>query len=252
MANDGGLLKKIEHNQIIIAAHRPLDQTQLKNLKEYFKIGLTYASNALEGNTLTETETKAVVEEGLTIGGKPLKDHLEAIGHARAFEYIWQLAKSSELKERDIKKLHQICFQPRDNETAGKYRKVDVIISGSRHNEKIPKHQDVPEQMRRFAEDLGKMRAALRPVEYAAMTHRNFVYIHPFEDGNGRVARLLMNHALFRAGYPPVIISPFFKHEYLAALEESREDSKVFVGYIAERVLEAQGEYLRLLGLKHI
>jgi len=94
-------LKQISQNQERINQARPLDQTQAKNLKEYFKIGLTYSSNAIEGNTLTEAETKVVIEDGITIGGKPLKDHLEAIGHARAFDYIWELAKKTDISEED-------------------------------------------------------------------------------------------------------------------------------------------------------
>ncbi|BBB92056.1 MAG TPA: Fic family protein [Methylomusa anaerophila] len=242
-------LKKIDHNQISINQNRPLEQTQVKNLKNYFKIGLTYASNALEGNTLTESETKVVIEEGITIGGKPLKDHLEAIGHARAFDYLWELAKSADITENDIKELHKICFQPKDGAAAGQYRQVDVIITGSHHNDKLSRHEDVPAHMRDFAAQLPEKRARLHPVVYAATLHRDFIYIHPFEDGNGRTARLLMNHALLATGYPPVIISPAFKHEYIQALEKSHSNSQMFTHYIAEQVLQAQRDYIRLLHL---
>ena len=104
------LLCEIDAKQELINKQRPLEQTQIKNLKEYFKVGLTYASNALEGNTLTESETKVVLEDGVTIGGKPLKDHLDAIGHGRAFDWMWGLAKDVELSEEDVKKLHVLCF----------------------------------------------------------------------------------------------------------------------------------------------
>ena len=104
------LLREIDVKQELINKQSPLEQTQIKNLKEYFKVGLTFTSNALEGNTLTESETKVVLEDGVTIGGKPLKDHLDAIGHGRAFEWMWGLAKEVELSEEDVKKLHVLCF----------------------------------------------------------------------------------------------------------------------------------------------
>lgn len=242
-------LEKIDQKQKRINESRPLDQSKIKNLKNYFKIGLTYASNALEGNTLTESETKVVIEDGITIGGKSLKDHLDAIGHARAFDYLWELAKSTNITEQDIKELHKICFQPKDGATAGQYRQVDVIITGSQHNDKLSDYEKVPDHMQKFVLQLAEKRVHLHPVVYAATLHRDFIYIHPFEDGNGRTARLIMNHALLSTGYPPVIISPAFKHEYIQALEKSHSTSQVFVSYMAEQVLQAQRDYIRLLRL---
>ena len=211
---------------------------------------MTYSSNALEGNTLTESETKVVLENGVTISGKPLADHLDAIGHARAFDYLWTLAKTSDITEADILELHKLCFQPKDGNSAGQYRTVDVLISGSAHNDMLPRFQDVPAKMQKLIADLPSLNHHLHPVEYAAVLHRDFIQIHPFVDGNGRVARLLMNHALLRAGYPPVIISPYFKHEYIQALEQSWTDSQIFANYIAEQELQAQREYVKLLKLK--
>jgi Fic family protein len=242
-------LKQINQNQERINQARPLDQTRVKNLKEYFKIGLTYSSNAIEGNTLTEAETKVVIEDGITIGGKPLKDHLEAIGHARAFDYIWWLAQKIDITEADIKELHQICFQPKDGAAAGQYRQIEVVITGSQHNDKLPRYQEVPSCMQEFVKALPEKREKLHPVEYAATIHKDFIFIHPFEDGNGRTARLIMNHALLSRGYPPVIIPVAFKHEYNQALENSRTNYKAFSKYIAEQVLQAQHDYIRLLHL---
>lgn len=242
-------LKKIDEYQQRINQLRPLDQQQVKNLKEYFRIGLTYSSNAIEGNTLTESETKVIIEDGITIGGKPMADHLDAIGHARAFDYLWALAKTSDIMEEDVKELHKLCFQPKDGEKAGLYRTVDVLISGSAHNEELPSFHDVPSKMAAFIASLAQQRRDLHPVEYAAVLHLDFVRIHPFEDGNGRVARLLMNHALLRAGYPPVVISPRFKHEYIQALERSWTDKQIFTDYIIAQEQQAQRDYLRLLKL---
>lgn len=246
------ILKQINQNQERINQARPLDQTQVKNLKEYFKISLTYSSNAIEGNTLTEAETKVVIEDGITIGGKPLKDHLEAIGHARAFDYVWDLAKKTDITEEDIKELHKICFQPKDGAAAGQYRQVEVLITGSQYNDKLPRHQEVPTQMQELIKRLPEKREKLHPVDYAATLHRDFIFIHPFEDGNGRTARLIMNHALLSKGYPPVIIPVTFKHEYTQALENSRTNKQAFSKYISEQVLQTQRDYIRLLHLPQI
>ena len=249
MNNISQLLKQIDDKQHLINRNRPLDQQQVQNLKEYFKIGLTYASNALEGNTLTESETKVVIEDGVTIGGKALRDHLEAIGHARAFDFMWELANRTKLTEKDILKLHKLCFQPSEGDGAGQYRTVNVIITGSQHNDRISTYENVPDDMCKFVDESNLRQTQLHPVEYAAWLHRAFIVIHPFSDGNGRVARLLLNHALISNGYPPVIISPMFKHEYIRALEQSHEQPQVFTEYIAEQVLQAQKDYIRLLRL---
>ena len=243
------LLREVDAKQKRINKQMPLNQTQIKNLKEYFKVGLTYASNALEGNTLTESETKVVLEDGVAIGGKLLKDHLDAIGHGRAFDWMWGLAKVIEISEEDVKKLHVLCFQPSEGEQAGEYRRVNVVLTGSRHNDRLPSHEAVPALMKAWAVSLPEKRKKLHPVHYAAQLHQEFIVIHPFADGNGRVARLLLNHALISQGYPPVIISPLFKHEYIQALEQSHTKPEVFVDYIAEQVVQAQKDYIRLLRL---
>ena len=152
------LLCEIDAKQELINKQRPLEQTQIKNLKEYFKVGLTYASNALEGNTLTESETKVVLEDGVTIGGKPLKDHLDAIGHGRAFDWMWGLAKGVEISEEDVKKLHVLCFQPSEGEQAGEYRRVNVVITGSQHNDRLPSHEEVPALMKEWVVSLPEKR----------------------------------------------------------------------------------------------
>lgn len=246
------ILKKIDQNQLRINQSRPLDQKQVKNLKDYFKLGLTYSSNALEGNTLTESETKVVIEDGITIGGKPLRDHFEAVGHARAFDYLWDVAKNPVITEENVKELHKICFSPSEGEKAGTYRQVDVVITGSQNNDKLSRHEDIEKDMKRFIDQLPGKQNSLHPVTYAATLHRDFIYIHPFEDGNGRTARLIMNHALISKGYPPVIIPPAFKHEYIQALEKSHSSIHPFAAYLAEQVLQAQRDYIRLLRIPEI
>lgn len=239
--------KNLHQNQLQLGVHTPLAQVKVKNLKEHFRIMLTYSSNAIEGNELNQFETKVVVEEGIAIGGKRLSDHLDTVGHARAFDYLWGLARDPGITEEEIKKLHSLCFQPGKGDSAGNYRTINVEITGSKHNDKLSRHEDIEKHMQNLIESLSEKRASLHPVEYAAMLHQDFITIHPFPDGNGRIARLLMNHALLAAGYPPVIIMPACKQKYIQALEKSHINKEDFVCYIAEQEVNAQQEYMRLL-----
>jgi Fic family protein len=228
-----------------IRAHRPLDAYEVKQVKDYFRIGLTYSSNALEGNSLTESETKVVIEDGITIGGKPLKDHFEAIGHSEAFDLLYKLADSQDITEDDILGLHRLFYYRIDAETAGKYRERNIIITGTDFTPPTP--ASVPLAMREFLGNLPSLQQ-LHPVEYAAMLHLTLVTIHPFIDGNGRTARLLMNLALLQSGYPITIIPPIIRGDYISALRDSNKgDNKPFIALISCCVWESQKEYLRLI-----
>lgn len=239
-------LKKIDALKGKIDRHRPLDAHVLKQIREYFRIGMTYTSNALEGNSLTETETKIVIEDGITIGGKPVRDHLEALGHSEAYDFLFQLAKGQDITEVDIKELHRLFYYRIDAKQAGKYRKRRVIITGT---EFIPPAPDrIPELMKEFIERLPKIRAERHPVEFAAVAHKEIVTIHPFIDGNGRAGRLLMNLALLQAGYPVTIIPPILRREYLDTLDKTHKgDDGPFINFIAGVCYESAKEYLRLL-----
>lgn len=229
-----------------INALRPLSNEALAQVKEYYKIGLTYASNALEGNTLSLVETKVVLEDGITIGGKPLKDHYETVGHAKAFDEIIKLSQNKTFTEADIKLLHKLFYEKIDNEKAGKYRTSQVIITGS--DVELPKPEELDEKMHEFILQLPKLKAELHPVEYAAMVHIIFVNIHPFADGNGRVARLLMNLALLQSGYNIVVIPPVVRADYISALQKTNSGNNTeFINFISEMVLESQKEYLKII-----
>ena len=187
-------IKEIDELKAKIDKHRPLSKNALEQLKEYYRIGLTYSSNAIEGNSLTETETKIVIEDGITIGGKPIRDHYEAMGHSEAFSFIYDLAKNKTITEADILKLHHLFYYRIDENNAGKYRKVNVLITGSTF--RPPAHSEVPELMKKFTANIPAMRKKYHPVEFSARIHEELVTIHPFVDGNGRAGRLLMNLAL--------------------------------------------------------
>lgn len=238
------LLSEIDLLQKEINQFRPLDAHMLKQIKEYYRIGLTYTSNALEGNSLTETETKIVLEDGLTIGGKPLKDHYEAMGHSEAYDFLYSLSAHKTLTQDDIKKLHKLFYHRIDEKSAGEYRKVKVFIQGSKYP--LPLPEKVPLLMQEYIKNIPELRKKNHPVISAALIHKEFVFIHPFIDGNGRVARLLMNLILLQEGYNVSIIPPIFRREYIDGLEKAHTDEKPFLKLIVQMVKETQKDYLRL------
>lgn len=200
---------------------RPLPPEVLKNLEQWFLIELTYTSNALEGNTLTRLETAVVVEKGLTVGGKSLAEHLEATNHAAALRKVLEIARSpvSTLSEPILLDLHAMILRSIDDANAGRYRSIPVRISGSRVV--LPNPAKVSPLMSEFFVDLLAM-AGSHPVEIAAEAHYRLVTIHPFIDGNGRTARLLMNLILLQNGYPPALIRTRDRIPYLKSLEKAQ------------------------------
>jgi len=239
-------LKEVDKLQKEINKFHPLSHHALRQLKEYYRVGLTYSSNALEGNSLTETETKIVLEEGITIGGKPLKDHLEALGHSEAYDCLFRLSKNKVITEEDILELHKLFYYRIDKENAGVYRKVPVIIAGV--DFKFPPPSKIRPLMEEFVAEIPSLRKRVHPVEYSALIHLRFVSIHPFIDGNGRTARLLMNLALLQTGYVITVIPPILRREYLDSLKASNKgDNTPFINLITGMVYESQKDYLRIL-----
>lgn len=240
------VLKKIDALRAKIDHHRPLDAHMLNQVREYFRIGMTYTSNALEGNSLTETETKIVIEDGITIGGKPVRDHLEALGHSEAYDLLFRLAKNREITEANVKELHRLFYYRIDAKQAGKYRKRRVVITGTDFIPPVPER--IPALMESFISGLPETRRKRHPIEFAALVHRELVTIHPFIDGNGRAARLLMNLSLLQAGYPLAIIPPILRSDYLDTLNRTHKgDDRPFIAFIAGVCYESAKEYLRLL-----
>ena len=231
-----------------IDSYRPLDENVLKQIKAYFKISFTYSSNAIEGNSLSLSETKIIIEDGITIGGKPVKEHLEVIGNSNAYDLLFDIANQNlQISEDIILQLHRILYSNIDVENAGKYRKCNVLITGSEYE--LPKHNEVPKLMKEFTSKIRTNKEKMHPVEFAAWLHERLVSIHPFIDGNGRTARLLMNLALLQAGYNITSISPVVRNDYIAGLEDAqlKNDIIPFTNFISEMVLESQKEYLKIL-----
>ncbi len=229
-----------------IDKYRPLPPYCLPMLKEYFRIGLTYTSNAIEGNTLTETETKVIIEDGLTIGGKTFKEHCEVIGHSEAYNFMWKKGQSNSFSEADILELHRLFYYRIDQQKAGKYRDVPVIVTGT--DFEFPKPQDLSFLMREFCENILNIRQKYHSVHFAALLHVTLVTIHPFVDGNGRTARLLMNLALLQDGYPITIIPPIMRNSYISAIRQANKGTTTpFLDFISEMVYESSKDYLRLI-----
>jgi Fic family protein len=237
--------EKIDRCHAAIGAVRPFEGHLLKQIKAYYRIGLTWSSNALEGNTLTETETKVLLEDGLTTGGKPLRDTLEALGHAQAYDFMFTLLRSRKITEADTLTMHRIFYRGIDEAYAGKYRDKQVFITGSKYPLCKPEH--IVGEMEQLFAWVASERDKFHPVELAAQLHKRFVFIHPFIDGNGRLSRLLMNTALIQDGYMLAIIPPVLRQEYISMLELARKDDRPFMDFIAERVYETQKEIMRLL-----
>ncbi len=238
------IFKEIDSLQKEINSYRPLNADFIKQIKDYYKIGLTFSSNALEGNTLTESETKIVLEEGITIGGKPLKDHLEAIGHAEAYEFLYTIVNNKLVQEKEIQQLHHLFYFRIDEKNAGKYRSSKAIITGSKYP--LPKPENLSLLMKELISLINKFRMEHHPVKAAALAHKEFVFIHPFIDGNGRTGRLLMNVILLQEGYNIAIIPPITRREYIEALEQAHINDQDFISFIARMVRETQKDYLRL------
>jgi Fic family protein len=216
----------------------------LANFEHTHDLELTYTSNAIEGNTLTASETMLVVEKGITIGGKPLKDHLEAVDHFEALQYVRALARRGEaLTESDVRNLHRLVMLRSGPDIAGRYADQGryVLTEAGRHA--FPSPAEVPALMGGFA---GWLAAAPATPATAFIAHRRLVEIHPFNDGNGRAARLLMNLILIRGGYPPVAVRPEDRPGYIDSLQRAQAGggAEAFEWLLYRRLDATPAEYV--------
>lgn len=230
------LLKRIEHKKAQLDALRPLPSTAVGKLKEQLTIEWIYHSNAIEGSTLTLRETQLILETGLTIGGKSLREHFEVINHKEAIEYVEALV-NQDIKPTPFhaRQLHALVMAKIDDENAGRYRTLPVRIGGSSFEP--PEAWLVPQQMEAWGQWLQVEGSALHPVERAAVAHHRFVAIHPFLDGNGRTGRLLMNLMLMAERYPPTVILTTTRQQYYRVLAEAdRGRDQPLVNFVARAV----------------
>jgi Fic family protein len=238
-------LIKIDSIKSVLDSYRPFPDHVAKQIRDYYRIGLTYTSNAIEGNTLTESETKVIIEDGLTIGGKSLKEHFEVTGHAKAYDHIHTIM-GKHLAEEDLLSLHKLIFQNIDSENAGRYRNTNVIITGT--DFLPPVHNEVPMLMEKHISKLNSVVYDMHPLEWASNLHAEFESIHPFIDGNGRIGRLLLSILSMKNGYCPVIIPPIRRSEYIFAIREANKGKlTVLKGLIINIIYEEMKSLKRLI-----
>ena len=239
---------KIDQLKEQLASLRPLNDTELKRLREEFMIENTYNSNAIEGNTLTLRETALILQEGVTIAQKPIKEHLEAIGHKDAFEYVVTLADThSPLTERVIKDIHSLILM-NDANNKGVYRSVPVRILGANHTP--PQPYLVPVQMEQLIADYETMKREKHVIEAIAEFHLRFEGIHPFIDGNGRTGRLVLNLELMKAGLLPVNVKFADRALYYSCFDEYYSDQRsadLMIELISKNESEELQRYIALL-----
>lgn len=230
-----------------IDRQRPFSKELAKSLHEKLVVEWTYNSNAIEGNTLSISETKVVLE-GITVGGKTMIEHLEVINHRDAISFIEDLISNKEpLSGWNIRNIHSLILKEIDKENAGRYRSENVMISGAKHIP--PRHFEISDLMQELVEEYDNNWKVYHPVIRATLLHGEFVKIHPFIDGNGRTARLLLNFELMRNGYPPVIIKSDDRANYYEVLDIAHMtmDYTAFVRLITKLVLEAEKLWLSVL-----
>jgi Fic family protein len=224
---------------------RPLDQRAIDDLNRHYDVLITYTSNAIEGSTLTHGETATVIEKGITIGGRSLRDHLAATDHYAAMVWARDIAGSSAaIDEATIRELHRRIVMRSDPSIGGQYAQVPRRAIGS--HTIYPNHTKIPALMA----ELGAELARSPPVIATALkAHLGVASIHPFRDGNGRVARLLMNLILIRGGYPPVSIGPEVRSLYIGALEaiQTETDASIYPDFMKQQIIATLRDYLAVV-----
>ncbi len=243
---DNSYFEQVDSLKKELDSKRPISKETLKSLKESINLEWTYNSNGIEGNTLTLRETQVVLE-GITVGGKTLTEHLEAINHEKAIIYLDDLVKDKQpITEWNIKNIHQLILKGIDNENAGRYRKENVTIKGAVHTP--PDFVKIPELMEKLVLNYETWNK-YHPIIRAALLHGELVKIHPFIDGNGRTSRLVMNLDLMNHGYNPIIIKKENRLEYYEVLDKAHTtgDYTDFVKLVTKLEIEILKKYLKLL-----
>lgn len=243
------LLKQIDENRIKINT----EENVVEKLKKFYRILQVYTTNALEGNTMTETETKVFLEDGITIGGKTINELKEIQNSDEAFTELYKMAYFKTISEEQIKNLITIILFNTYNipkRYKGDYRTENVIITGTTFQ---PHHYTkVEKEMKEFIKWLNTNYNKIHPVELAALVHLKVVTIHPFINGNGRLSRLLLNTILLQFGYSLCIIYPINRTIYIETLKKYQlhNDKNEFCDFIAEQILEEQKNIKRMLFIK--
>jgi Fic family protein len=237
-------LKRIADFKKRLANCRPLGQEELEGLRKWYLVESTYNSNAIEGNTITLSETKVIIEDGLTVGGHSIREILEVVNHKEATEKLTEIVKlKTELTEGLICELHKMLIKGIDDKNAGRYRQIQVFISGET---KIPPSaKEIPGLMYNLL-DWYQENKTMNPLMLSGELHYRFVKIHPFVDGNGRIARLLTNLILMQNSFPMLIIPVIKRIEYMESLHSSASQEK-FTDFFIEAVYLSMRDYLSMI-----
>ena len=238
------LYDRLQTKKQQLDALRPLPVGAVQRLREQMNVEWTYNSNAIEGSTLTLRETMLILETGLAIGGKSLREHFEVINHRDAIEYVESLAVTDvALSPLHVREIHKLVLKGIDDKNAGQYRQLPVGIAGASHQP--PEAWQVPALMDEWGDWLRNESSDLHPVLRAAILHHRLVSIHPFIDGNGRTARLAMNLMLMQAGYPPTIILRINRRQYYQVLARADSgDLRPFINFVGRAVERSLTLYL--------
>ena len=238
------LLNRLTQKKARLDALRPLPSGILARLAENLNVEWIYNSNAIEGSTLTLRETELILQQGITIGGKSLREHFEVINHRDAIEYVQTLARNDEpISPFHVRQIHQLVLARIDDENAGQYRRTNVRIGGATHIP--PEAFRVAPEMNAWSKWLNTKAAALHPIDRATLAHHRLAAIHPFVDGNGRTARLVMNLLLMRDGYPPTVILRVNRVQYYRVLAQAdREKNAPLINFVGRAVELSLSLYL--------
>ncbi|MBM3708324.1 MAG: Fic family protein [Actinobacteria bacterium] len=246
---DTKIAKRIEEKLNKLNDLSPLPKSALKKLQDHLRIEMTYNSNAIEGNSLTLKETALVINEGITVKGKPLKDHLEAKDHIMALDYLCDLVengKNHTISEHLIRSIHQIIMKDTDKQWAGVYRNSNAIITGADYNPTDA--LDISHKMKELINWIKINKKKFHIIELSALLHHKLVFIHPFFDGNGRTARIIMNLFFLQYGFPLVLILKNDRKKYYSVLSQAdKENYKPLVQFIAQSVERSLDLYLKIL-----
>jgi len=243
------IYEKVEQLRTALGAVRPFKEPKLKRLRNHYRVGLIWSSNAFEGNSLTEAETKVVLKKGLTTVIKSLREIHEVVGHGKAYDYVFSIFKNKEITVENIKAIHKLFYQVIDKDEAGVWRKDNVIVSGTGFV--FPPAGEIDSLMEGLITWINTTRGTLHPLKFAALLHLKFVTIHPFIGGNGQVAQLLTCLALIQDGYVPALIPPTIRPAYLKLLRSYQQKGAdtPFCEFVAERVYESHKDIAQLFNI---
>lgn len=238
------VLQNIDLKKTRLDKHRPLSRAVVQSIRSSLNLEWTYNSNSIEGNTLNLRETRMVIEEGMTVAGKSLREHFEVVNHQEAIEYLEELVSGDYLlKERDILDIHELVMSKIEKEFAGRYRNSGVRIPGA--NFTPPNALKVPDLMSDLISWVSRDDQSMHPLVRVSIFHHRFVWIHPFFDGNGRTVRLIMNLLLMKWEFPPVIILKVDRNKYYQALNRANQGHyDLLIRLIARAADRSLGIYL--------